>query len=454
MGSINPIAPRGDDPLTTIAKALGIARDIYGIRTDSAKLDEYAAQQKEKDDLAAGKYNNPQQLKLRTEGFDLSSAQPASGTAYQPIIDAGTGSTLYASLKKDTSPLLAHIVTTRNGVKGTAVIDQRKLVPGKTVDDATIGFLPAAPDEVKPQLVESAGPNGTVIKQFVDPTLGQTFTQPPKDKPSVQHIQVPNVVREGMTGTLVINPDTKAEIAFVPQDDPAAKNKLDERFSKFGADLTSGLASSRSDLGVQQGIVSKADRLLALAEQAKTQKGGLDKRQVEELAIASANLVGGATGGAESTIKALVPQTYTSNAAGLAEWLGNAPKGTDQQAFVDRMAESAQREKFLATEKIKSTKSEVLSSYADLKNKDADRWNQALAVHFGDNPQFDKNGRYVMQTYKSPSITPRTPQSDTAYADDNSITITNGPDPLDLLKIKASNGDKKAQAYLNSLKGK
>lgn len=175
---------------------------------------------------------------------------------------------------------------------------------------------------------------------------------------------------------------------------------LAKRFTEFGKDLNEGMASSRSDYGKQQQLVSAADRVSQLGEQAKTQPGGLDKRQIHELAIATAGLVSSGGVAAQSTIESLVPHSMGGDAAGLEEWLLGSPQGAKQQAFVDRMLETADREKFLASEKIKGTKSGVLQMYSDLKDRDPERYNKLVQANFGTTPKFDETGKYVYQQYQ------------------------------------------------------
>ncbi len=211
---------------------------------------------------------------------------------------------------------------------------------------------------------------------------------------------------------------------------------LDKRFTEFGKDLNEGLASGRTDMGLHQRMVSSADRVLQLGEQAKHQKGGLDKRQIHELAIASAGLVGGGgTGAAQSTIEALVPHSAQGSIASLEEWLTASPQGTNQQEFVNRMLETADREKHLAQEKLKSIKAGVLQMYGDLKNRDPERYENFVKTNFGDKPQFDQNGKYVMQDYVNPQGPAAGSDGATAYAG------TAAPMPVPAGKVRVQSPD-------------
>ena len=182
-------------------------------------------------------------------------------------------------------------------------------------------------------------------------------------------------------------------------DEPLSKE--DQKiWDKLQKDTNPALASSRSDLGVNQRMISSADRVKQLGEQAKTQKGGLDPRQIHELAIATAGLVsGGGSGAAQSTVEALVPQTYGRNAAGIEEWLTSNPTGTDQQRFVDRMLETADRERHLANEKEKNAVNNTYQGYT-LWDRAPHRMEHNYYRQMGDDAAYDEQGRYVMEPYQ------------------------------------------------------
>ena len=141
------------------------------------------------------------------------------------------------------------------------------------------------------------------------------------------------------------------------------------------------------------------------------------KRQIEELAVAVAALVSGGNSGsaAQSVIAALVPQSIGHDIAKVKEWFTNNPYGTNQMEFAKRMAETAEREKFLAQQKIRMIKSELTSAVPDLAKRNPEKWANLQARHFGEGAQFDKNGSYVMQPV--PIVhEPHDGDSSTAYA--------------------------------------
>ena len=177
-------------------------------------------------------------------------------------------------------------------------------------------------------------------------------------------------------------------------------------------------ASSRSGLGKLNTTKDAADKLLQLHEQSKTQPGGLSPAQIEEMAVASGNLVSGGTGSAISIVNAMVPNTRGTVEARVKEWLTNAPQGTDQQAFVDRMAETAVRERALANEKIKLTQSKILNGVGteDLWGRHPELRQKLQSKYYDPADKFDDSGNYVMQKFQAAPPPAAPPPAGTAMA--------------------------------------
>lgn len=129
--------------------------------------------------------------------------------------------------------------------------------------------------------------------------------------------------------------------------------------------------------GATQAKINAAEAAEKLIEQAKTQKGGLDSRQIEELAQSTARTLGGGTS-ASARVEALVPHTFWGKAQSLNEWLTNEPKGADQQAFVDRMADTISREKALAQQQKQSYQTEGLAARSGFRQRNPEQFNSIL----------------------------------------------------------------------------
>lgn len=210
------------------------------------------------------------------------------------------------------------------------------------------------------------------------------------------------LVLDKRTGKLVLGPEAVKVGGNADGSNPKDNKRLDD----LGNMLTTG-GRNAADFKNHQHIVTNADKILQMEPQMQSQAGGLDKRQIEEISIASANLLSSGTGAAQATIQALVPHTYGSDSAGLKEWLSSDPQGTNQQAFVNRMFETAKREKQLASEKIKGYRADMLGTYSDL--ADNDRYNKLKGKYFGPDDKFDENGNYQMKPFAVSSPSPQQP---------------------------------------------
>lgn len=134
------------------------------------------------------------------------------------------------------------------------------------------------------------------------------------------------------------------------------------------------------NLAKNQAQVYQADRLKQLYTESNGDVRNLDSRQMEELAIGLQKLL--SSGQSSVTqVQALVPHTIRGNAAKLKEWLVNDPQGTNQIAFVQRMAETIERERNLAQDQVKSAQKKRLSAYSEFKKKNPERYDMILRAY-------------------------------------------------------------------------
>ncbi len=356
----------------------------------------------------------------------LAIGQAAENFARAPIIargGAGANPNTYAHAGNVIDNKVAQVAHDRSSAQDN-VLKQHTL--GKQLDQEQV-----ASDENDPASAKSVGFRDYLKKLYPDQPIPDSFSYAEGQKslgPIAAKFAADQTKRDIAQNKLDALSSQKNELAerkrqFDVNRSDNAKNaaaardatRNDKDFMAMGKDLEEGTASSRSDLGRHAQTVSAADRLLTLGKQGAHQAGGLDSRQIEEAAVASAALVGGGNGPAQATVQAMVPHNMASSAAGIKEWLMSEPQGANQQAFVARMMETAEREKQLATEKIKAIKGSVLQKYAHLKDRDQGRWADTMAYHFGDDAKFDKNGRYVSQDFKEKAEGPKGDGA-TAYA--------------------------------------
>lgn len=165
-----------------------------------------------------------------------------------------------------------------------------------------------------------------------------------------------------------------------------AKNRQADKQEKTTANLMQRMKDDLDpdkarggNLAANQKQVYQAERLEQLYTEANGDIRNLDSRQMEELAIGLNKLLSGSSTGAASQIEALVPKTAAGNSKKLAEWLSNDPTGTGQVKFVQRMAETVEREKEIAKKQVMEAQKKRLPAYKKLKEADPESYQQILA---------------------------------------------------------------------------
>lgn len=129
--------------------------------------------------------------------------------------------------------------------------------------------------------------------------------------------------------------------------------------------------------GALQAKINAAESAEALIAQGKTQEGGLDSRQIEELAQSTSRMLGGGSA-ASARVDALVPKTWLGRAQSVGEWASNSPRGADQEAFTSRMADTVAREKAVAQQQMMKYKVQGLPARSRLKTNNPDLYNSVL----------------------------------------------------------------------------
>lgn len=146
------------------------------------------------------------------------------------------------------------------------------------------------------------------------------------------------------------------------------KNKDDiTRIDKASKLISAETSSSRSSFGKAANTYRAGEALDQLAGQAQTQPGGLDNRQMAEVAR---NLDSMLSNGQPSVsgMDKLLPNTATGDIAHIQEYISNLPKGAEQQQFLQRAMETVKREKDLAKSQMQRTQGKLLAPYQDLKD--------------------------------------------------------------------------------------
>ena len=190
-----------------------------------------------------------------------------------------------------------------------------------------------------------------------------------------------------------------AEAALERQKEASAKRAADAESKQDSKDiaalnehLSKGWAGRSGQTGKVQEKINNAEYAKGLIEQGRHQEGGLDSRQVEELAQSTARMLGGGAQ-ASSRVEALVPKTFFGKAQSFKEWISNKPTGQQMQAFVDRMEETIDREKSIAENQKRTFQVEGLPRFSRLKKSNPDAYYNALKSRGLDDSMVDENGK-------------------------------------------------------------
>lgn len=147
------------------------------------------------------------------------------------------------------------------------------------------------------------------------------------------------------------------------------------RLDKANKMITASTASGRSAFGKSANILRSAEAIEVLVNQQPP--GQMDSRQITELARSLDAMLSQGAATIAGTQK-LIPHSMSGDAAKIAEYISNQPKGAGQAKFIKRMIETVEREKNLAHTQIKREAQKMLSSYADLAKKQPEAWKLML----------------------------------------------------------------------------
>lgn len=288
-------------------------------------------------------------------------------------------------------------------------IETDKLLRAKIAgaqEDKTKASLNAVGGESK-----AATPGLKLEKVTVDPKSGllkpefQVLDKKPSPYQPKDYLDKAGKARIGRfdpdTGKILQSPDDAFSTASVTLGEKQDQF-LNKRLTAFGDALDPSKARTGA-FGVSKGIFDRAEKLQTMATAYKD--GNYDSRQIEELAIGLNAMLSGSNVGAASQVAALVPKSIVGNAAKLQEWLTNEPQGANQQAFVQRMMGTVEREKATAAEQIRRTQLQRIQRYADLEKHAPDEFYnvmQSAGVDPEDYKSWKKGGYKAISAVQAP----------------------------------------------------
>lgn len=148
---------------------------------------------------------------------------------------------------------------------------------------------------------------------------------------------------------------------------------LDRWTKDFQKDMN--LYAQRStSMGMITGTSLRASKLLTLVD--AIPKRNLTGPEMTELGTGMAGLLTGQNRVNFEMVKDLVPQSAQGSINDVISWLTNDPKGRDQQAFVDRLTNTIQREQDLSTQQMHELRRSTIAAHRSLYNADPSRMYQ------------------------------------------------------------------------------
>lgn len=186
-----------------------------------------------------------------------------------------------------------------------------------------------------------------------------------------------NKLDELLTMAKINNLNKKAELDPFKQytlgmKEDQYKNK---RITDMGNDLDWN-KNVRSAYGVTAQGFHRAERIEGLVTQYKNLN--IDQREMSELAIGLNSMLQGSNQSAQKQVEGLIPKSARGNISKLQEWLTNEPQGLNQQKFVQRMLNDAQREKSVMQGQLLRDARQKISKYPDVEKNYPEEWGNTL----------------------------------------------------------------------------
>jgi hypothetical protein len=166
--------------------------------------------------------------------------------------------------------------------------------------------------------------------------------------------------------------------------DMSSQQKQDSQVNKWVTALKDDLDPNKArggNMAFNQKKVDQSERLEGLIKDSNGNMRNLDSRQMEELAIGLNSMLSNSSSSAASQVEALVPKTVMGNVSKLKEWLTNDPTGTNQTAFVSRMADTVAREKQIAAQQVQKAQRQRLAAYSNLKKASPEDYQHILSSY-------------------------------------------------------------------------
>lgn len=217
--------------------------------------------------------------------------------------------------------------------------------------------------------------------------------------------------------------------------------------TKGAAALDKGLGLLRSDLdpslgrsglfGKDQALTTAADKVLALVNGPNGPNYNLTLRQMPELVQSVASMLSNGGQAAQGQLEHLMPHTRGMDWAAKLEYLTNHPEEANSPEFVKQYAETAQRERKLAQQRIRGVQLSRLPAHAGLYGMSPTEAKALARQYLPDLSEEDLDAAFKGQAAKA-KASPETGGSPTHYlvSPDGKMRIPAGADGKPLAGAK------------------
>lgn len=182
-----------------------------------------------------------------------------------------------------------------------------------------------------------------------------------------------------VTGKTEQSPDDP--FAPKPASDFSMTYRQDQADQRDASSLGRQLNSDHDLVNARQKI-NNVKSAMALYAQAKAQPGGVDQRQMVEMAISTVKTLMNSNAVAESTIQSMVPETYKGNLNKFWEKVTNEPTGIDAQQFLERYADTLRREQSVAQKQLETGFNRATAPHRQMLKRNPDIHNDLRSAWF------------------------------------------------------------------------
>lgn len=160
--------------------------------------------------------------------------------------------------------------------------------------------------------------------------------------------------------------------------DAKAQQQTTKRFDDLNKKLVSELASSRTSFGIDAKTLQGVQNVKALIQ--GKDPNDLDNREVYEVAKVLDRILSQGAPTISGSSK-LTPETARGLVSKYLEFFTNKRRSADAGSFINRFGKTLDREEQQATNRIVNTQGKLLASYADLKQRDPEKWDLLFQMH-------------------------------------------------------------------------